>query len=335
MKKVISFGEVMMRLTPPYYNKFLQSDNFNIIYGGSEANVAVSLANFNIPSVHVTTFPDNDLGKAAFQTLRKNGVDVSQIYFGEGRLGLYFCEVGAVNRSSKIIYDRYNSAFSLIKPNSFNWEKIFENANWFHWSGITPALSESCAFECLKAIEIANKMGLTISADIYFRSGLWQYGKLPEQILPELISKSHIVLADEQAMDKYLDCKYEKSDNPFVTSAQKLIKKFPGIKKVVDTQRISINASHNQISACMWNGSEFFQTQLMDITNIIDRIGSGDAFYAGLIYGLLTFKEEKEALEFGICASALKHTIKGDINLATVDDVITLMKGEKSGRIIR
>ena len=335
MKKVITIGEVMMRLVPPGYKKIIQAQNFEIVYAGSEANVAACLANFNVHTAHITTLPENDLGNAACNALRKTGIDISFIKFGEGRLGLFFNETGAVSRPSKIIYDRYGSAFSLIKPGVYNWEKIFEGAEWFHWSGITPALSASCAEECLKAVKMANKMGLTVSADIYFRSGLWNYGKLPEEILPELVSLSHIVLADEGAMDKYLGCKIENSENPFITSAKKLMQLYPHITKVVDTRRESISASHNIISASLYNGSEYLESEKQEITHIVDRVGTGDAFYAGLIYGLVHFKDDKKALEFAICSSALKHTIEGDINWVSVADVTNLMNGEKAGKIVR
>jgi 2-dehydro-3-deoxygluconokinase len=335
-KKIVTFGEVMMRLSPPDFGKLVQTDRFQIYYGGSEANIAVSLAQLGFPAAHVTTFPDNDLGWAAVQTLRKYGVDTSFIQYGEGRLGLYFSEKGAVARPSRIVYDRYNSAFARTTGDTFRWEEIFADAQWFHWSGITPALSESCAIACLEAVKTARRMGLTVSGDIYFRSGLWNYGKSPQELLPELVAHTDIVLSDDAAMESYFQTeRRHESDNPFVDSAKRLMQKYPSIKKVVDTQRISVSASHNQISASMWNGTQFLKTAIQDITHIVDRIGGGDAFFAGLIYGLLTYEDDQKALDFGICASALKHTIEGDVNLATLADIETLMQGDASGRIRR
>jgi 2-dehydro-3-deoxygluconokinase len=325
LKKIITLGEVMMRLSPPNFQRLGQASSFEIIYGGSEANIAVSLANFALPTAHITAFPDNDLGKAVCLHLYKFGVDTSFIQFKNGRLGLYFSEKGAVARAGKIVYDRHDSAFANIEKDSFDWEEIFKDAQWFHWSGITPALSENCAYECLKAVKTAKKMGLKVSGDIYFRSNLWNYGKTPQEILPALVEHSQIVLCDEKAMEKYLG----------VDSAQKLMQKFPHIQKVVDTQRISHSASHNQISASLWNGKELLKTDLQDITHIVDRIGAGDAFFAGLIYGLLTYQDDQKALDFGICASALKHTIEGDVNLATIEEIESLMAGNKSGKIKR
>lgn len=334
MKKIVTIGEIMMRLSPPNFQKINQTQSFEAVFGGSEANIAISLAHLGLPSAHITTLPDNDLGYAVQAHLRRHGVDISPIQFKPGRLGLFFCEVGAVARPTKIIYDRYDSAFAKIEKDCFDWEEIFKDAQWFHWSGISPALSENCAYECLKAVKTAQAMGLTVSADIYFRSGLWNYGQTPQRILPELVAHSHIVLSDEAAMEKYLGIEPQKNKN-FKEYAQSLMQKFPQIQKVVDTQRISISASHNQISASMWNGEELLKTDIQDITHIVDRIGAGDAFFAGLIYGLLTYQDDQKALDFGNCASALKHTIVGDINLSSVADIENLMQGDKSGRIRR
>jgi 2-dehydro-3-deoxygluconokinase len=332
---IITFGEIMMRLTPPRFERLSQASTMEIVYGGSEANIAISLANFGFNSTHITAFPDNDLGKAACQHLQKFKVNTQFIQWNKGRLGLYFSEQGAVARPSKIVYDRYDSAFAKIEKDSFDWESIFKDATCFHWSGITPALSESCAYECLKALKIANQMNLMISGDIYFRSGLWNYGKTPQEILPELVANTHLVLCDEAAMEMYFGIEKPKSENPFVDAAKKLMLKFPKIEKVIDTQRISISASHNQISASMWNGNEFLKTAVQDITHIVDRIGAGDAFFAGLIYGLLTYIDDQKALDFALCASALKHTIEGDVNLVTVEEIENLMQGDTSGKIRR
>ncbi|MCU0443847.1 MAG: sugar kinase [Microscillaceae bacterium] len=335
MKKIITIGEIMMRLSPPNYQKIAQTQSFDAVFGGSEANIGISLAHLGLSVAHITALPDNDLGYAVQAHLRKYGVETTFIQLNPGRLGLFFCEAGAVMRPTKIIYDRYDSAFDKVAKDSFDWEEIFKDAQWFHWSGITPALSENCAYECLKAVKTAQKMGLTVSGDIYFRSGLWNYGKTPQTILPELVANTQIVLCDEAAMELYLDIDNQGFSKNFAEAAQQLMAKFPKIQKVVDTQRVSISASHNQISASLWNGKELLQTAMQDITHIVDRIGAGDAFFAGLIYGLLTYQDDQKALEFGNCASALKHTIVGDINLSSVADIERLMQGDKSGRIRR
>ncbi len=334
MKRVVTFGDVMMRLSTPNFQKFEQANQFDVTFGGSEANVALSLSYLGIPSAHVTLFPDNALGQSAMQFLRKHGVDTSSIQFTGERLGLYFLETGAVSRPSKIVYDRYNSSFSHLREGTFDWDEILSNADWFHWSGITPALSEGCANECLKAIETARRKGIFISGDVYYRSNLWQYGKTPQNVLPEMVSHCDLILANEHNMTELFGIQIS-PDEPFDSVSRKMMLAFPSLKKVVDTQRVSISASHNKINARMWNGKELLQTTDQNITHIVDRIGAGDAFLAGLIYGLKVYKNDLKALEFGICASALKHTIHGDVNLVSVEEVESVMAGDVSGRLKR
>ena len=338
MQKIVTFGEVMMRLSPPGFRKFEQATQFDIHFGGTEANVGLSLAGLGIPAAHVTQFPDNAIGQSAMRFLRKYGVDVSHIGFGGERLGLYFLETGAVSRASKIVYDRYHSAFAEIPENCFDWEKILEDTQWFHWSGVTPALSENCAKECLKAIQVANQMGITVSGDVYYRSNLWRYGATPQQILPGLVAGSNLILANAENMDELFGIPQKTAadeSQTFTDSCRRMMEKHPSIKRIVDTDRISISASHNEIKAMLWNGSELLETDYQDITHIVDRIGGGDAFLAGLIYGLLTYRDDQRALDFGICASALKHTVEGDVNLVSVAEVETLMQGDASGRLRR
>lgn len=335
MKQVVTFGEVMMRLSPPGFQRFSQTQSLDMHFGGCEANVSLSLAQFGQKARHITRFPDNELGKAAIASLQKNGVDVSYIQFQGDRLGLYFLENGTAMRAGKIIYDRYHSAFAEIEKGSFDWETILEDAAWFHWSGITPALSENCAYELKKALEVASQKNIYISADIYYRSNLWKYGALPQQVMPELTGYCHLILASEQNLVDIYGVSYESGENSFVSACRQMQKVYPRIQKIVDTERISLSATHNRISAKMWNGSEFLQTSFQDIQPITDRIGGGDAFMAGLIYGLLAYKEDQKALNFGICASALKHTFPGDVNLATVEEVEKLMEGDSTGRLKR
>ncbi len=332
--KVVTLGEVMMRLSAPGHQKLEQATQLNITFGGSEANVAASLALLGKPAAHVTAFPDNALGQSALQSLRKYGVDVSFIKISGERMGLYFVEAGAVSRPSQIVYDRYRSSFAEINENTFDWEEILKDTEWFHWSGITPALSASCASTCLKAVQVARKKGIFISGDVYFRSNLWRYGKTPQEILPELVHHCDLIIANEQNMQELFGIELSEKES-FEKASQKMQRAYPSLKKIVDTTRISVSASHNKINARMWNGKELLETAFHDITHIVDRIGGGDAFIAGLIYGQMTFKNDLKSLEFGIAASALKHTIEGDVNLSTVDEITNLMQGDTSGRLKR
>lgn len=333
---IITFGEVMLRLSPPNFKKITQTNTFDAVYGGCEANVAISLAHFGKKTAHISKFPNNDLGKSAIMFLQGQGIDTQYITQGEGRMGLYFLETGVSLRASQIIYDRYGSAFSQIKKNEFDWQEILKNADWFHWSGITPALSGACAQSLQQALEICQKKDIFVSADVYFRSNLWRYGKKPQEILPDLVAKSNLILANEANMQELFGIEQNpKAKNIFVESAKKMQKKFPTIQKIVDTERLSHSATHNEISAKMWNGKDFLQTQKVSINPIVDRIGGGDAFVAGLIYGLQTYQNDEKALDFGVCASALKHTLAGDSNCVSVEEVETLLQGDFSGKLKR
>ncbi|MGA0560718.1 PfkB family carbohydrate kinase [Larkinella sp. VNQ87] len=331
MKKVVTFGEVMMRLAPPGFAKFTQAHSLNVVYGGTEANVAVSLAYFGCQTAHVTRFPDHALGQAAAATLRYHGVDTSHIRFGHGRLGLYFLETGAVSRASQIIYDRYDSAFSLLQPGDFDWKTILSGADWFHWSGITPALSQYAADCLLEAIQTANRLGVRVSGDIYFRSNLWKYGKTPQEILPDLTAGCDLVLGNQQNFEEL----YGVEATSFEDACRKMQQKFPRIQYFTDTERQSISASHNRLTAKLFDGSTRYSSEVYDITHIIDRIGGGDAYLAGLIYSLLATNDPQYAVEFGAAASALKHTVEGDANLVTVAEVEALVGGDSSGRLRR
>ena len=334
--KVITFGEMMMRLSPPNFARFEQAHSFDIIFGGCESNVSVALATWGLPSAHITRFPANALGNMALQFLRQKGVDTSAIQLQGERLGLYFLENGVAMRSGRIVYDRYEAAFAKIEVGAFDWEQILSDATWFHWSGITPALSANCAEECKRALQVARKKNLFISADIYYRSNLWRYGKKSSEVMPELVQYCDMVLANEQNMEEIFGVEEVKTENSFVSSCEKMMQRFPQISKIVDTERISISASHNRIKAKLYDGKSFFETEYQDINPIVDRIGGGDAFMAGLIYGLIHFQEDtQKALDFGICASALKHTIEADVNLISVAEIENLMKGDSSGRLRR
>ena len=346
MSKVVTFGEIMLRLSPPSFLRFSQTNSFDVVYGGGESNVAVSLANYGIPVDFVTRLPKNDIGDCALMELRKRNVNTQNIIFGGDRLGIYFLETGAVSRGSKVVYDRANSAISEIKPGMIDWDKVFEGTEWFHWTGITPAISQSAADVCLEAVKAASAKGITISTDLNYRAKLWNYGVEPEAIMTELTSYCDIILGNEEDAEKHFGIKPEGLDittqghdlkaEAFLSVCQQMMKKFPKAKKVITTLRGSISASHNTWAGVLYDGETMFQSPQYQITDIVDRVGGGDSFMGGLIYGLLTYPEDDQnALNFAVAASCLKHTIKGDANLVTVDEVQKLMGGDASGRVAR
>ena len=328
--KVITFGEVMLRFSTQAFGRFTQATAFDVTYAGAEANVAVSVARFGIPSAHVTRFPNNDLGEAATEALRKHGVDTSAILYGGERMGLYFLENGAMQRASRIIYDRFDSAFAHITPRSVDWDEVFKEAAWFHWTGITPAISQGAADVCLEAVKAARRKGLTVSGDINYRRNLWQYGKTAKDIMPELISYCDVVIAGVTDMENCASVTGES----FEKACANFKKNFDNVRVVATTERASVSSSHNRISALLWNG-KLLKSHAYELTHIVDRVGSGDAFMAGLVYGMLNKMNDQEALEFATAACALKHSIEGDVNLVTVEEVESLVKGENVGKLLR
>lgn len=346
MKKVVTFGEIMLRLAPPGFLRFSQTNSFDIIYGGGESNVAVSLANYGIPVSFVTRLPKNDIGECALMEMRKRGVQVDDIIYGGDRLGIYFLETGAVSRGSKVIYDRAHSAIAEVKVGMIDWEKVFDGAGWFHWTGITPAISQGAADVCREAVKKASEMGITISTDLNYRAKLWKYGVEPEKIMTELTSYCDIILGNEEDAEKHFGIKPEGLDittqghdikaEAFLSVCQQMMEKFPRAKKVITTLRGSISASHNTWAGVMYDGKTLFESPQYQITHIVDRVGGGDSFMGGLIYGLLKYPEDDQnALNFAVAASCLKHTIMGDANLVTVEEVQKLMGGDASGRVAR
>ena len=346
MKKLITFGEIMMRLAPKGHLRFSQASSFDIVYGGGEANVAISLANYGIPVEFVTRLPKNDIGQCALMELRKRNVGTKYIIQGGDRLGIYFLETGAVNRGSKVIYDRSNSAMSKIEPGMVDWKNIFKNAQWFHWTGITPAISQSSADTCLEALKVASQMGITISTDLNYREKLWKYNGDREKIMTELTSYCDIILGNEEDAEMHFGIKPEGLDikkqgenlkaESFLSVCKQVQQKFPKSKKVIITLRGSISASHNIWSGVLFDGKKMFKSKEYQITHIVDRVGGGDSFMGGLIYGLINFPEDDQtALDFAVAASCLKHTIKGDANLVTIAEVQKLMNGDVSGRVVR
>jgi len=342
--KVITFGEIMLRLATPGYLRFAQATELEATFGGGEANVAVSLVNYGIPASFVTALPKNDMGESAISNLKSLDVDTSLITRGGDRIGIYYLESGAVSRGSKVIYDRANSSFAKLKKGSIDWDKAFEGATWFHWTGITPAVSEGAADVCLEACEAASKKGITISTDLNFRNKLWKWGKTAGEVMEKLVSHCDIILGNEEDADMVFGIKPEGVDvtsghvegAAYESVGKQLMVKFPKAKKVIITLRGSISASHNSWSGVLWDGKKLFEAPTYQITHIVDRVGGGDSFMGGLIYGLLTYSDnDQKALDFAVAASCLKHTIKGDFNRVTVDEVEKLMTGDGSGRVSR
>ena len=342
--KVVTFGEIMLRLATPGYLRFNQTDSLTATFGGGEANVAVSLANYGIPVDFVTRLPKNDIAQACVSDLRKFGVGVDKIVYGGDRIGIYFLETGAVSRGSKVVYDRANSACSEIQPGMVDWDKVFEGVNWFHWTGITPAISQSSADVCLEAIQKANEKGITVSCDLNYRKNLWNYGKKAGDVMPALVAGTDVILGNEEDAEKVLGIKPEGLDvtsghveaAAYESVSKQIMAQYPRCKKVITTLRGSINANHNSWSGVLWDGKTLFEAPTYQITDIVDRVGGGDSFMGGLIYGLLTYQnDDQQALNFAVAASCLKHTIYGDYNRATVDEVEKLMSGDASGRVAR
>ncbi|MTI39193.1 sugar kinase [Fulvivirga lutimaris] len=336
MKRIVTFGEVMMRLTTPGHQRFTQAKGFEATFGGGEANVSMSLAQFGLEAAHITRFPDNELGQAAIQFLKTNNVSTDHIVKGGDRLGLYFLETGSSVRPGKIIYDRANSAFAGVEPEMIDWEKVLDGASWFHWTGISPAISAGAAACCKAALEVAYAKGITVSGDVNYRKNLWQYGKSAQEVMPDLIAKSDVLVTGVRDAAEILNIYPEAgADNEEISVYNKIIERFPNVKKIVNTTRNSISATHNKLSGNLYDGKQFLKTREYEINPIVDRIGGGDAFLAGLIYGMHELEGDQEALDFGVAAAVLKHTIEGDVNLARVEEVQDILAGDTSGRIKR
>ena len=336
----------MLRLSTPGYQRFIQSDNLNATFGGGEANVAVSLANYGLNAEFVTRLPKNDIADWCISDLRKYNVGTQNIIRGGERVGIYFLETGAVARPSKVVYDRANSSIADIQPGMIDWKEVLKDADWFHWTGITPALSQGAADACLEAIRTANELGVTVSTDLNYRKNLWKYGKKASEVMPDLVAGCDIILGNEEDAEKVFGIKPEGFDvahtggdvdaAEFESVCTQMMVKFPRAKKVIITLRGSINANHNTWGGVLFADGKLYESKRYDITHIVDRVGGGDSFMGGLIYGLLTYTgDDQRALEFAVAASCLKHTIYGDFNLVSVPEVESLMGGDGSGRVQR
>ena len=340
MNKVITFGEIMLRLSTERHLRFIQAKSFAASYGGGEFNVAVSLENYGIDTSFVTKVPDNDIGACAVKEMRKLKVGLDHVAYGGDRLGIYYLETGAGTRGSKVVYDRAYSSLSQTKKGDFDWEKIFEGATWFHWSGITPAISESAAKQCLMAVKAAHKLGIKISCDLNYRSKLWKYGKEPYDLMPELLQYCHVILGDIDTAyfmlgKNKVDPNYQDTKSlPNLYEA--LYKLCPNLEIVATTLRYSVSASHQRIGGVLFDGQQIYQAAIQEVTPVVDRVGSGDAFMGGLIYGLISYEDDmQKALDFAVSACCLKHTIAGDYNLATLEEVNQMMSGDASGKVSR
>ena len=340
MKKIVTLGEIMLRLSTPGFERFVQSDSFDVVYGGGEANVAVSLANYGHDAYFVSKLPKNEIGQAAVNSLRRFGVHTDYIVRGGDRVGIYYLESGASMRPSKVIYDRAHSSIAEADVSDFDFDEIFKDADWFHFSGITPALSEKAAIMTEEALRAAKRHNVTVSVDLNYRKKLWTPERAKE-VMSNLMQYVDVCIGNEEDAEKVLGFKPGRTD---VTSGdlelagykdifEQMMKKF-GFKYVISSLRESYSASDNGWSACAYDGKEFYHSRKYDI-RIVDRVGGGDSFAAGVIHGLLEGKDFKDALEFGVAASALKHTVLGDFNMVTKDEVETLLKGDASGRVQR
>jgi 2-dehydro-3-deoxygluconokinase len=341
-KTIVTFGEIMLRLAPPGLERFLQSPQFVATFGGGEANVAVALAQFGMSAAYVTVLPENPIADAAIAELRRFGVDTSRIVRGKGRLGIYYLEAGANQRPSKVVYDRAGSAIAIAKPGDIDWTAALAGAGWFHITGISPAISASAADLSLEAVKKARELGLKVSCDLNYRKNLWKYGKTAAEVMRELMPHVDVAIANEEDVQMALgiqadvDVHSGKLDRDvYEKLTAKVLDAFPKLEAIAVTLRESHNASHNGWSACLNDRREFLVSRRYDITHIMDRVGGGDSFAAGLIYGLIELPSHAEALEFAVAASCLKHSIMGDFSRITVEEVQALIKGGGSGRVQR
>ena len=351
MKKIVTFGEIMLRLSPPGFQRFVQARSFDVIYGGGEANVAASLANYGQAVEYVTRLPANDVGDACLNFIRQYGIGTNHIARGGDRLGIYFLEMGSAQRGSKVIYDRAGSAIATIQPGMIDWETTFADADWFHWTGITPAISEGTAAVCLEAVQTAKKMELTVSCDLNYRKKLWKWGKTPGEVMPEMVALCDVAIGNEEDADKVFGIRALEADvtggkveaEAYVYVCNELAERFPNLEIIAITLRGSLSASHNTWSAILRarpepnrrNGNKIYTAPRYDIVPIVDRVGGGDSFCGGLIYGLRAYDDVQRALNFAVAASCLKHTVSGDFNLVSVAEVEKLMGGDVSGRVSR
>ncbi|CAL66135.1 sugar kinase [Christiangramia forsetii] len=339
MKSIVAFGEMMMRLSPPEHLRFFQANSFEVSYSGAEFNTLASLQRWGLSTQFVTKLPDNDFGNKAISEISRYQVGSQHIVKEGKRLGIYFLEKGNAIRHSKVIYDRADSAVANIKQGEIDWEKVFANATGFHWSGITPGISAEAARECLLACKTAKKMGLKISCDLNYRSTLWKWGKQPDEILPEMLEITNVILADLATLNKMLgkksiDPDYRKPDT-LKEYYDEILKACPDLEFLPTTLRYSESASHQKIGGIMYASGELITSEVKEVLPVVDRLGTGDAFMAGILYGIHMKMDYQEVLDFAVATCAYKHTMSGDINIASLEEVQAIMKGDLSALIKR
>ncbi|MBM3756549.1 MAG: sugar kinase [Acidobacteria bacterium] len=339
---VVTFGEIMLRLAPPGFERFLQSPQFLATFGGGEANVAVAVSGFGLPARYVTVLPANPITDAFVGEMRRFGVDADRIVRGKGRFGIYFVEPGANQRPSKVIYDREGSSIAAAKPGAIDWSKALAGGTWFHITGITPAISEGAAHLAIESVKAARAQGLKVSCDLNFRKNLWKWGKTAAEVMPELFQYVDVGIANEEDCQMTLGLKLDVDVHSGALDREQyrkltdmVLEKYPNLEAIAVTLRESHSASHNGWAACLNNRKEFLVSKHYDITHIVDRVGGGDCFAGGLVYGLNELGSHQKALEFAVAASCLKHSIPGDFNRFTADEVHALIKGGGSGRVQR
>jgi len=340
--RVVTFGEVMLRLKSPGFERLFQSSSLEASFGGAEANVAVSLAQFGVPVSFVSAIPASPVGDACLGELQRFGVDTSRVRRQGSRLGIYFLEAGANQRPSKVVYDRSGSAIATAKPGDFDWDAVLDGASWFHLTGVTPAISQSAADLAIEGARLARAKGITVSCDYNYRKNLWKYGKPAPDVMRELVRHVHVGIANEEDCQQALGIRLDVdvasgslATDKYRAMAARVLEEFPNLEKQVITLRESHSADRNGWSAVLHNGKDVLVSRRYDITDIVDRVGAGDSFGAGLIYGLLSSGDDARALEFAAAASCLKHSILGDFNRVSVAEVEALVAGEASGRVQR
>lgn len=339
---VLTFGEIMLRLKSPGHERFFQSPSMEATFGGGEANVAVSLANYGMQAEFLTVLPKNDIAERCIRELRYFGVGTEKIVRGEGRMGIYFLEAGANQLPSKVIYDRAYSAISLAKPGDIDWDRAFENVDWFHITGITPAISESAMELSMESVKEAKRRNITVSCDLNYRKNLWKYGKSAAEVMRQIVTSVDVAIANEEDVQKALEISVDVNvesgaldREKYRTLGDQVLSTYPNMKCIAITLRESHSADWNGWAACLNDGKEFYISKKYEIRDIIDRVGGGDSFAGGLIYGLNHYKSKQQALEFAVAASCLKHSVIGDFNRVSVSDVEKLAGGDGTGRVQR
>jgi len=330
MKKIVTLGEVMLRLSPPGNDRFFQTTSYDVEFGGSEANVGASLAFWGNEVYHLIAFPDQEIGWAAAARIRRNGMKSDFIKYYPGRMGIYFLEQGAMQRSSQVIYDRVDSVFANFDGTDLNWDEVFEDAEWLHWSGISPAISQKSAHLTLKALQEANSRGISVSGDLSYRSNLWQFGQKPHEVMPELMQLTQVMIAGKRDFSACLNIDFEN----FEHAKKHLFRQFPNLKYISKTERTSHSSSHNSLVGDLISSDECFTSKTYELTHIVDRVGTGDAYAGGLIQGLL-YLQPQEAIDFAVAAGAIKHSVPGDVLLCSMAEVRELVVGDSLGKIKR